>query len=416
MSNIKKYSILLLLGYCSASTYVLVYIRYYYYDAWVAALGATNTQAGLLYSIYAIGCTISYLPGGLLADRLSIKRNLSLALVLTAGLNFLFAYNSSYYVGVFIWFSLALTTGFIFWACLIKAVRLCGQPNEQGKMFGFWGAFEGLCSSAILAVGMWLFTKFGEAELGLKYATISQGFFCLLAALLVVIFYKDPPKGSNLYIENDSIRLSALVPILKDKKVWFLAILVFCTYNLFNSLSYITPYLTSQFDLTGSESGTLAIVRIQVCAFLFGPIGGLLADKLKSPAKVLFSGHVIMIFFLILLIFIPISAEHSSKAIFVTFLMSAAIYTFYPIMFSVIEEIGFVRAITGTVVGVVTAVGYSPDLFYSPIYGHLLDTYGGQGFTYIFMTMIGNCIMGAVAAYLILRQRKSTKFVYVSPA
>ncbi|UQZ89143.1 hypothetical protein C4J81_08000 [Deltaproteobacteria bacterium Smac51] len=400
--QIHKYATLLLLGFCSASIYVLVYIRYYYYDAWVAALGATNAKAGLLYSVYALGCTISYLPGGLLADRLSIKRNLSVALVLTAGLNFLFAFNQNYFVGLFIWFSLALTTGFIFWACLVKAVRLCGEPEEQGRMYGFWGAFEGLCSAVILAVAMWLFTRLGEGAAGLQGAVIVQGAFCLLAALLVRIFYTDPPAETRRPTE-EKFRLSDIMPILKDRSVWIVAMVVFCTYNLFNSLSYITPYLTSVFGLSGSSSGSLAIVRIQVCAFLFGPLGGILADRLKSPARLICGGHIVMIFFLLILIWLPVTMDYSFMAIAITFMMSATIYTFYPIMFSVIEEVGFKRAITGTVVGVVTAVGYSPDLFYSPIYGHLLDTYGGEGFSYLFMTMIGNSIVGAAAAFLIFR-------------
>lgn len=403
MIRTRKYATLLLLGFCSASIYVLVYIRYYYYDAWLSALGATNAQAGLLYSVYALGCTISYLPGGLLADRLSIKKNLMTALVITAGLNFLFAFNQSYYLGLFIWFSLALTTGFVFWACLVKAVRLCGGPDEQGRMYGFWGAFEGLCSALILFVAMWFFTRLGEGARGLEGVLKVQGCFCLLAAFMTWLFYVDPPSETRL--QDEKFQLSDLVPILKDTKVWIVALVVFCTYNLFNSLSYITPYLTSVFGLTGAESGSLAIVRIQVCAFLFGPIGGLAADKLKSPAKLICGGHLVMIGLLLILIRLPVAPENGALAIALTFLMSAVIYTFYPIMFSVIEEVGFRRAITGTVVGVVTAVGYSPDLFYSPLYGFLLDEYGGAGFSYLFMTMIINSLIGGTAAFLIFRRR-----------
>lgn len=407
--NYKKYATLLLLGFCSASIYILVYIRYYYYDAWVAALGVSHAKAGLLYSVYALGCTISYLPGGLLADRMSIKRNLVVALILTATLNFLFAFNQSYYVGLFIWFSLALTTGFVFWAGLVKAVHLCGEPEEQGKMYGFWGAFEGLCSALILSLAMWVFTRLGEGGAGLKGAVIVQGCFCLLAALMVHLVYADPHRGHRSGEVEEPFRLADIVPILKDRSVWLVAVVVFCTYNLFNSLSYITPYLTSEFGLSGSSSGSLAIVRIQVCAFLFGPVGGILADKLRSPAKLICGGHLIMIIFLAVLIYLPITQDNSLLAIGVTFMMSATIYTFYPIMFSVIEEVGFRRAVTGSVVGVVTAVGYSPDLFYSPLYGYLLDTFGGRGFNYLFMTMVANSLIGAAAAGLIFKKKPLPK-------
>lgn len=385
MNIARKYATLLLLGFCSASIYVLVYIRYYYYDAWVEALEMTHVQAGLLYAAYALGCTLSYLPGGLLADRMSIKRNLVAALILTAGLNFIFAFNQNYYVAVFIWFSLALTTGFIFWACLIKAVRLCGGPQEQGKMYGFWMAFEGLCSTVILTVGMWIFTVYGEGGDGLRNAVIVQGVFCLVAALTAYLFYEDPPAEEARQFSEEPFKMADIVPILKDKNVWLVAVVVFCTYNLFNSLSYLTPFLTSEFGFSESSSGSLAIVRIQVCAFLFGPLGGILADRIKSPAKLICGGHLVMIIFLACFIFLPASQDNRLAAVTVTLLMSFVIYTFYPIMFSVIEEVGFKRAITGSVVGVVTAVGYSPDLFCSPIYGYLLDTFGGRGFIYLFI-------------------------------
>jgi Arabinose efflux permease len=405
----RKYAMLLLLGFCSASVYLLVYIRYYYYDAWLAALDVSNTKAGLLYSTYALGCTLSYLPGGLLADRLSLKKNFIVALILTAGLNFLFAFSQNYYLAVFIWFSLALTTGFIFWAGLVKAVRLNGSPDEQGKMFGFWISFEGLCSSVILAIALWVFSRLGEGGVGLRGAVVVQGCFCLLAALMVWLFFLDPPRQDTTADHDECFRLSALWPILKDSKVWLVAVVIFCTYNLFNSLSYMTPYLTAAFGLSETSSGQLALIRIQFCAFLLGPFGGIVADKLRSPAKLIFGGHLVMIVFLTMLIWLPVTSGTSFMAIAVTFLMSATIYTFYPIMYAVVEEMGFLRMITGTVVGVVTAVGYSPDLFFSPVYGLLLDNYGVGGYKYLFMIMVANSLVGSLAAMMIFRRSRSRR-------
>lgn len=65
---------LLLIIVAASAVYELPYIRYYYYDVMMEALGVTHTQMGTMMSVYGIVAMICYFPGGWLADRLSCRK------------------------------------------------------------------------------------------------------------------------------------------------------------------------------------------------------------------------------------------------------------------------------------------------------------------------------------------------------
>jgi hypothetical protein len=54
---------------------------------------------------------------------------------------------------------------------------------------------------------------------------------------------------------------------------------------------------------------------------------------------------------------------------------------------------------TGTAVGVISVVGYTPDIFASPVIGYLLDTYPGIiGHQYVFLMLVLFSITGLLAS------------------
>lgn len=401
MLSFRKCLALAIIGLSSASMYTLVYVRYYFYDDWLASLGVSHGQAALLYAAYAVGCTLSYLPGGWLADRYSVKRIFSISLGVTACLNFLFALTQNYYVSLFIWFALALTSGFGFWAGLIKAVRLTGAPEEQGRVYGFYGAAEGLFTSLIMALALFVYNKMGSGIQGFRTVIVIYGLFCFVPIILVNIFYKESGESQS---DRSKIELSDVRQVLKTPTVWVLSIMIFCTYGLFNSTSYLTPYLTGVLGASTTYGGVIAVVRLQLFAFLIGPLAGWLADRLGAPSKLVFCGHLIVVVLLLILMHLPLDQSSTVPGIIIMLAISGVLFSFYLIMFSVVEEMGFPRRLTGTVVGVVSMLGYSPDMIFSPIFGHWLDVYGPDGYRYIFMFLIGNGLLGSGCALWLTRK------------
>lgn len=69
----RKYLAILALGVSGASIYLLPFIKYVFYDQQIEAMGITNAQSGFLLTMYAMGNIFLYIPGGILADKLSPK-------------------------------------------------------------------------------------------------------------------------------------------------------------------------------------------------------------------------------------------------------------------------------------------------------------------------------------------------------
>src|SRR5688572_16794934 len=57
----------------------------------LTGLGLGNAELGALFSAYGVLAMLSYVPGGLLADRFPARRLLAVSLVLTAGLGVVMA-------------------------------------------------------------------------------------------------------------------------------------------------------------------------------------------------------------------------------------------------------------------------------------------------------------------------------------
>ena len=62
------------------------------------------------------------------------------------------------------------------------------------------------------------------------------------------------------------------------------------------------------------------------------------------------------------------------------------------------------RSRTGAAVGLVSVVGFTPDMFYAPIAGRLLDRSPGlAGHQHNFLLLAGIAIVGAAAVLLLTR-------------
>lgn len=75
-SSFRKYLSIAALSFAGGSIYTLPYLKYIFYDTQLEVMGINNTQSGLLVSMYAIGCILSYIPGGLITDKILPARPL----------------------------------------------------------------------------------------------------------------------------------------------------------------------------------------------------------------------------------------------------------------------------------------------------------------------------------------------------
>ncbi len=72
-----------------------------------------------------------------------------------------------------------------------------------------------------------------------------------------------------------------------------------------------------------------------------------------------------------------------------------AVYALRGIYFSLIEEAGIDRRVTGTAVGLISMLGFTPDIFFSAVTGRILDANpGAVGFQDYFLLMAAIAALG----------------------
>ncbi|MDC3334481.1 hypothetical protein OAV35_00275 [Flavobacteriaceae bacterium] len=74
-------------------------------------------------------------------------------------------------------------------------------------------------------------------------------------------------------------------------------------------------------------------------------------------------------------------------------------YAIRALYFAVLQEGQVSLALTGTAVGLISLMGYTPDIFGGPLMGYYLDNYPGlEGHQYVFMYLVGFSVLGLLCA------------------
>ena len=80
-------------------------------------------------------------------------------------------------------------------------------------------------------------------------------------------------------------------------------------------------------------------------------------------------------------------------------IVATGTYAIRALYFSIMQEGRIPLILTGTAVGLISVVGYTPDIFATPIIGYLLDKYPGLlGHQYVFTILVLFSILGLLAS------------------
>ena len=79
--------------------------------------------------------------------------------------------------------------------------------------------------------------------------------------------------------------------------------------------------------------------------------------------------------------------------------LAVGTYSVRALYFAVLKQANVTLALTGTAVGLISVVGYSPDIFAGPVMGYLLDTYSGiLGHQYVYVMLTVFSFIGLIAS------------------
>lgn len=407
-AKVKKYLTVMTLGLAGGSIYFLPYIKYIFYDAQIASMGITNTQSGLLLTMYTIGNMILYIPGGIIADKVSPKKALVVSLLSTAALVYIYAFTMNFQIAMVIWTALSFSTAFVFWSSLMKAVRIIGTEEEQGFMYGLYYACNGITAALTNTIALNVYkTAGGDVKTGFFRAVLVGGSMAVLAAVLLMLLM-DGKKKEEAVSDEPKFQMRDVGKLLKNPFVWIVSFTILCGYGFYTSISYFNPYLTEVMGVSPESSGFISIVR-NYLLLLLAPVGGLIADKLfHSTCKWLCTSFLALAALFGAVLILPSDISPLAASLY-TLIPGAFAMMMYGVVFSTVSEAGIPRAMTGTVIGIASIIGYMPDSIYSVLFGKWLDTYGGAGYNYIFGFLAVSGVVGAVLAMLVYKNGKKAK-------
>ncbi len=404
----KNLPTLIILIISGAFVYALPYFRSYYYDTFVTYFNLTNTQMGALGSAYGGFAIIAYFLGGLCADRWRAKNLLTLSLVTTGGLGFILLLYPPYPVLLAIHAIWGITTILTFWNALIKAIRMLGTSEEQGRVFGLFEGGRGITNMVQSALILTLFgvlsvkisDKAALSSVILVYSAIN-----VLLGIFVYFMYKEQEykKESKAFVD-----IPTLKKVLKLPTTWLQGLIIFCSYAMCCSYFYITPYSTSVFGATAVIGAAIGYFS-QYCR----PIGcftaGFAADRISS-SKVCLIAYSVMLIGILGVILIP--GQPSLIWMLLVFIAAiyVSMYACQSMHFAIMEEGDYPHEATGTATAIITPIGYSVELFAPIVAGLCLDHWAGAaGYKVFFTILAGVVAIGLIATLVWMKLTKEKR-------
>ena len=414
-SNKQKFLILALLILSGEFIYFLPYVlSRVFRPTFLDVFQLNNFQLGSLFSVYGIVALLSYVYGGVITDKYSPRKLMSSALFLTALGGLVLASYPSYQTLQVLYGYWGFTSVFLFWGAMIKATRLWGGDNNQGKAFGFLDGGRGIVAASMGSIGVFIFSiilttdiesaSVIERQEAFRYVILFSSFMVAFIGLLVFIFLRSSEEKST----NPMPSLNSLTNIkhvLKNESIWLLMIIIMCAYVGYKVTDFYSLYASEVMFYDQIEAAKVGAVQLYlrpiVCIMI-----GLLADKTKNMFWIIF-GFITML--IGALIFSLGFIQPNMNFIFFLSLVVLAVgtYSIRALYFAVLKEAKVPFALTGTAVGLISVVGYSPDIFAGPIMGHLLDTYPGVvGHQYVYLMLVVFSVIGLIASLRFARLTK----------
>ena len=413
--NNKKFLILTLLILSGEFIYFLPYVlSRVFRPTFLDVFQLNNFQLGSLFSVYGVVALLSYIYGGVITDRYSPRKLMSSALFLTALGGLVLASYPSYQTLQILYGYWGFTSVFLFWGAMIKATRLWGGDNNQGKAFGFLDGGRGIVAASMGSIGVFVFSivltsdiesaSVLERQEAFRYVILLSSFMVAFIGLLVLIFLRNS-NDKNTNFELPLNTLTNIKGVLKNESIWLLMLIIMCAYVGYKVTDIYSLYASEVMlydQIEAAEVGALQLyLRPIVCIAI-----GLLADRTKNMFWIIF-GFITMLIGALIFSFGLIKPEMNFIFFLSLVILAVGTYSIRALYFAVLKEANVAFALTGTAVGIISVVGYSPDIFAGPIMGYLLDKNPGIiGNQYVYFMLVIFSVIGLIASIRFARLTK----------
>ena len=403
LSTLHKWALVVLISMGSSIIYAPMYLKNVFYDPLMQALGATNADLGLMVSAYGIAAMICYLPSGIVADKFRMRTLAWVGFIATAVLVFVYATLPSVQVCLVLFVLMGVTSILIWWGTRFKVIRLCCEEEEYASkigisysIYGVTGLIIGLINAAIIAAI--------SGSAGVQAMLIFLG--VVIAILGVLAFFLIPDFKGEINKDAKLFSLKEAIQAFKHPGVVWACIAYFCVYAVYQGATYTTPYLTNCFNADGNLVNVVGLIRTYGIGLIAGPIVGWIATKIKSPSKTILGAFILSIAVLVGFILFPQDPGGAMIAAILVVVFGFTTYGAFSIGSSPLSEVKIPMAIFGTASGLLSVIGFLPDVFIHTWYGGMIDAQGNAAVASIFGFEIMFGVIGIFCLIMVLRTLK----------
>ncbi len=367
----------------------------------------TNVDLGWCFWVYGWVAFFSYLFGGRLADRFHPRKLMGWALIATALGGVVMATYPSLGVLQLIYGYWGFTTIFLFWAAMIKATRVWGGVQMQGRAFGFLDGGRGLVAASFGALGVLVFSLFisgdvesmaaSERKEAFSYVILTSSAIVAFVGILVLLWLKPKQQGDAVDTSSSTFSVEKYKEALRIPSVPLLMIIILCAYvgyKLTDDFSLYAKEVMGYDEVDSAKVGTYLLYIRPIAGVLIG----FLADRTRSSIW-LIVGFATMLFGALLFASGLIAPTMHWVFLLSLLVTAMGVYAARTLYFAALQEGNIPLALTGTAVGVISFVGYTPDIFVGLVMGYLLDNNPGElGHQLVFLMMAIFAFLGCLTA------------------
>lgn len=350
----------------------------------------TNLELGTAFSVYGVLAMIAYLPGGPLADRYSPRKMMTLALIGTAIGGFVYIQIPSATTLSLLFGFWGVTTILLFWSPLIRATRQWGGDDAQGRAFGILDGGRGMFAAVLGSFAVFLFANLLPEDTA--QATVAQradalrwviGCFTMGTLGAAVLVWVVIPDGTTTHSTTTEAKAKAprgqvwmqIRQVASNPAVWLQALIVMTAYTGYKALDDYSLYARDAFgfdDVEAAGVSTVALWVRPVAAIVAGVVG----DRVGVTRAVTVCFAVMCLGYLVAALgLLDPNLPWMLFAMVIT--TSTMVFGLRGLYFALFRDAKVDPALTGTAAGLVSVLGYTPDVFVGPLNGYLTDTYAG---------------------------------------
>ena len=341
----------------------------------------TNTQLGDLFAIFGTTAMLSYFPGGAIADRISARTLMSVALFATS-VGGLYMATIPGQAGMAVLYGFwGITTSFLLWGALIRATREWGGETSQGVAFGILDGGRGIVAAIVALLAVTLLAFFmpenvefatdAERETGFRNVILWYSLVTFLAGLLTWLATPAP----TMVTRTDFRPWQGMGLVMRRPIVWAQAAVIVCAYCTYKGLDNYSLYAVQVLGMDEIKAAGLT-ANMAWSRPIAALTAGIIADRFDATRSIGVIFALLCVSYWLWSTVAPVGSQIS--IVYLNFVFTYfAVFALRGIYFALLEENRTPKNLTGAAVGIVSLVGFTPDIFFAPIAGRILDANPG---------------------------------------